>query len=81
MREAVRVSEEVGLDFFGCGEHHTRSMPLSSPTALVNAAAASTQRIRLGTPVTVLSTDEPIRVFQQQALRLGVRRACHPTVA
>ena len=35
--EAVHLAEEVGLDFFGFGEHHTRSMPLSSPTALVNA--------------------------------------------
>src|SRR5215211_1216019 len=65
--EAVHVAEEVGLDFFGFGEHHTRSMPLSSPTSLVNAAAASTHQIKLGTTVTVLSTDEPIRVFQQLA--------------
>lgn len=65
--EAVHVAEEVGLDFFGFGEHHTRSMPLSSPTSLVNAAAASTRRIKLGTTVTVLSTDDPIRVFQQLA--------------
>ena len=63
--EAVHLAEEVGLDFFGFGEHHTPSMPLSSPTALVNAAAASTSRIGLATTVTVLSTDEPIRVFQQ----------------
>jgi alkanesulfonate monooxygenase SsuD/methylene tetrahydromethanopterin reductase-like flavin-dependent oxidoreductase (luciferase family) len=65
--EAVHVAEEVGLDFFGFGEHHTPSMPLSSPTSLVNAAAASTQRIGLGTTVTVLSTDDPIRVFEQLA--------------
>jgi alkanesulfonate monooxygenase SsuD/methylene tetrahydromethanopterin reductase-like flavin-dependent oxidoreductase (luciferase family) len=70
--EAVRVAEEVGLDFFGFGEHHTRSMPLSSPTALVNAAAASTSRIDLGTTVTVLSTDEPIRVFQQLATAAAI---------
>ena len=70
--EAVRVAEEVGLDFFGFGEHHTGSMPLSSPTALVNAAAASTQRIGLGTTVTVLSTDEPIRVFQQLATAAAI---------
>ena len=70
--EAVHLAEEVGLDFFGFGEHHTRSMPLSSPTALVNAAAASTQRIGLGTTVTVLSTDEPIRVFQQLATAAAV---------
>jgi alkanesulfonate monooxygenase SsuD/methylene tetrahydromethanopterin reductase-like flavin-dependent oxidoreductase (luciferase family) len=65
--EAVRVAEEVGLDFFGFGEHHTRSMPVSSPTSLVVAAAASTRAIKLGTTVSVLSTDEPIRVFQQLA--------------
>ncbi len=65
--EAVHVAEQVGLDVFGFGEHHTRSMPVSSPTALVVAAAASTTRIRLSTAVSVLSTDEPIRVFQQLA--------------
>src|SRR3954464_11198292 len=65
--EAVRLAEDVGLDFFGFGEHHTRPMPLSSPPSLVTAAAASTQLIKLGTTVTVLSTDEPLRVFQQLA--------------
>jgi hypothetical protein len=70
--EAVRLAEEVGLDFFGFGEHHTRSMPLSSPTSLVTAAAASTQRIKLGTTVTVLSTDEPLRVFQQLATAAAI---------
>ena len=70
--EAVHVAEAVGLDFFGFGEHHTRSMPLSSPTSLVNAAAASTHRIKLGTTVTVLSTDEPIRVFQQLATAAAI---------
>jgi alkanesulfonate monooxygenase SsuD/methylene tetrahydromethanopterin reductase-like flavin-dependent oxidoreductase (luciferase family) len=70
--EAVKLAEEVGLDFFGFGEHHTRSMPLSSPTAMVNAAAASTERIGLGTTVTVLSTDEPIRVFEQLATAAAI---------
>src|SRR4051794_21564228 len=70
--EAVRLAEEVGLDFFGFGEHHTQSMPLSSPTSLVTAAAASTERITLGTTVTVLSTDEPIRVFQQLATAASI---------
>src|SRR5215207_7647100 len=65
--EAVKLAEQVGLDFFGFGEHHTPSMPLSSPTSVVTAAAASTERIKLGTIVSVLSTDEPIRVFQQLA--------------
>ena len=70
--EAVKLAEDVGLDFFGFGEHHTRSMPQSSPTAMVTAAAASTRRISLGTAVTVLSTDEPIRVFQQLATAAAI---------
>jgi alkanesulfonate monooxygenase SsuD/methylene tetrahydromethanopterin reductase-like flavin-dependent oxidoreductase (luciferase family) len=70
--EAVRLAEEVGLDFFGFGEHHTRSMPQSSPTSMVNAAAASTERIGLGTTVTVLSTDEPIRVYEQLATAAAI---------
>lgn len=70
--EAVHVAEEVGLDYFGFGEHHTPSMPLSSPTSMVNAAAASTHDIKLGTTVTVLSTDEPIRVFEQLATAAAI---------
>lgn len=65
--EAVKLAEEVGLDFFGVGEHHLRAMPMSSPTAFINAAAAVTARIKLGTTVTVLSTDDPIRVYEQLA--------------
>src|SRR3954454_10131834 len=70
--EAVKLAEDVGLDFFGFGEHHTGSMPLSSPTALVNAAAASTHAIKLGTTVTVLSTDDPVRVFEQLATAAAI---------
>ena len=70
--EAAQLADLVGLDAFMFGEHHTRSMPLSSPTAMVTAAAASTQRIKLGTAVTVLSTDEPIRVFQQLATAAAI---------
>src|SRR3954466_1583616 len=69
---AVRVADDIGLDFFGFGEHHTASMPLSSPTSLVPAAAASTRRIGLGTAVSVLSTDEPLRVFQQLATAAAI---------
>lgn len=65
--EAIQLADQVGLDYFGVGEHHMRTMPLSSPTAVVNAAAASTKRIKLSTAVSVLSTDDPIRVFQQLA--------------
>src|SRR2546430_3646122 len=70
--EAVRLAEDVGLDFFGFGEHHTRSMPVSSPTSLVIAAAASTRKIKLGATVSVLSADEPIRVFQQLATAAAI---------
>lgn len=70
--EAVHLAEAVGLDFFGFGEHHTGSMPVSSPTSLVNAAAASTNTIKLGTAVSVLSTDEPIRVYQQLATAAAI---------
>jgi alkanesulfonate monooxygenase SsuD/methylene tetrahydromethanopterin reductase-like flavin-dependent oxidoreductase (luciferase family) len=72
--EAVKLAEEVGLDYFGFGEHHTGSMPVSSPTSLVNAAAASTSKIKLGTTVSVLSTDEPIRVYQQLATAASIAR-------
>jgi len=75
--QAVHLAEEVGLDFLGFGEHHTQSMPVSSPTSLVNAAAASTHRIGLGTTVTVLSTDEPIRVFQQLATAAAIAPRSH----
>jgi alkanesulfonate monooxygenase SsuD/methylene tetrahydromethanopterin reductase-like flavin-dependent oxidoreductase (luciferase family) len=65
--EAIRLAEQVGLDYFGVGEHHTATMPISSPASVVNAAAAVTTRIGLGSTVTVLSTDDPVRVYQQHA--------------
>jgi alkanesulfonate monooxygenase SsuD/methylene tetrahydromethanopterin reductase-like flavin-dependent oxidoreductase (luciferase family) len=70
--EAIKLAEEVGLDFFGVGEHHMRAMPMSSPTAMVNAAAAVTSRIMLSTSVSVLSTDDPVRVFQQLATAASI---------
>lgn len=70
--EAIKLADEVGLDFVGVGEHHMRTMPLSSPTSIVNAAAASTHRIKLSTAVTVLSTDDPIRVYQQLATAASI---------
>jgi alkanesulfonate monooxygenase SsuD/methylene tetrahydromethanopterin reductase-like flavin-dependent oxidoreductase (luciferase family) len=65
--EQIRLAEQAGLDFFGVGEHHTASMPVSSPSALINAAAAVTTTITLSTAVSVLSTDDPIRLYQQMA--------------
>ena len=65
--EAIVLADELGLDFFGIGEHHTIEMPVSSPGAMIAAAAGATKQIGLGSTVTVLSTDDPVRVFQQFA--------------
>ncbi len=65
--EAIRLADEVGLEFFGIGEHHTEEMPASAAATVLGAAAAVTTRIRLGSAVTVLSTDDPVRVYQQFA--------------
>jgi alkanesulfonate monooxygenase SsuD/methylene tetrahydromethanopterin reductase-like flavin-dependent oxidoreductase (luciferase family) len=65
--DAIVHADKVGLDYFGVGEHHTLDMPASSPGAMIAAAAAATKQIRLGSSVTVLSTDDPVRVFQQFA--------------
>lgn len=67
MLEQIRVAEQVGLDFYGVGEHHTAAAPVSSPAAVINAAAALTSTITLSTAVSVLSTDDPIRLYQQIA--------------
>lgn len=70
--EAIRLADEVGLDFFGVGEHHREIMPISSPSAVINAAAALTTRIGLGSAVTVLPTEDPVRVYQQYATAAAV---------
>ena len=58
-------AERAGVDFFGIGEHHTDDMPLSAADVALAAIAARTSRIRLGSSVTVLSSDDPVRVFQR----------------
>jgi len=65
--DAIVVADRAGLDYFGIGEHHTVSMPASSPGALIAAAAAATSRIILGSAASIISTDDPVRVFQQLA--------------
>src|SRR5215213_10077178 len=62
--EAV-LAEEVGLHAFGVGEHHRRDFAISAPEVVLAAIASKTTRILLGSAVTVLSTDEPVRVFQR----------------
>ena len=65
--EEIQLADEVGLDVFGVGEHHRRDFAVSSPATVLAAAAPLTQRIRLTSAVSVLSSDDPIRVFQQFA--------------
>lgn len=64
IEEAV-LADQVGVDFFGLGEHHRDDFAISAPEVALAAIAARTGRIRLGTAVTVLSSDDPIRVFQR----------------
>src|SRR3990167_1903214 len=65
--EAMQIADKVGLDFFGVGEHHTSYFPASSPATILAAAAATTKQIKLGSAVSVLSTDDPVRIYQQFA--------------
>lgn len=62
-----RLADRVGLDFIGIGEHHRPDFAVSAPDVVLAALATVTERIRLGTAVTVLSSDDPIRVFERFA--------------
>ncbi|MFC4030688.1 LLM class flavin-dependent oxidoreductase [Streptomyces polygonati] len=61
------LADQTGLDHFGIGEHHTDAMPLSAADVVLAAIAARTGRVRLGSAVTVISSDDPVRVFQRYA--------------
>jgi probable LLM family oxidoreductase len=65
--EEIVLADEVGLDVFGVGEHHREDFAASSPAVLLAAAAWQTKRIRLTSAVTVLSSADPVRVFQDFA--------------
>ena len=65
--EEVTLAEEVGLDVFGVGEHHRPDFVVSAPAVALAAAAARTSRIRLTSAVSVLSSDDPVRVFEEFA--------------
>lgn len=64
--EAV-LADELGVDFIGVGEHHRADFNVSSPETVLAAIAGQTKRIRLGSAVTVLSSDDPVRVYQRFA--------------
>src|SRR5690606_16099457 len=65
--EEARLAEELGLDVFAVGEHHRPDYLVSAPAVVLAAIAAQTERIRLSSAVTVLSSEDPVRVFQQFA--------------
>lgn len=65
--EEIRLMDETGLDFYGIGEHHRPDYAVSAPEIILAAAASVTKNIKLGSAVTVLSSADPVRVYQQFA--------------
>jgi alkanesulfonate monooxygenase SsuD/methylene tetrahydromethanopterin reductase-like flavin-dependent oxidoreductase (luciferase family) len=65
--EEIELADQLGLDVFGVGEHHRPDNAVSSPAVALAAAAARMRDIRLSSAVTVLSSDDPVRVFQEFA--------------
>src|SRR5215471_21089248 len=65
--EEIELADQLGLDVFALGEHHRPDYLISAPTVVLGAAAVKTKNIKLSTAVTVLSSDDPVRVFQQFA--------------
>ncbi|WP_432503493.1 LLM class flavin-dependent oxidoreductase [Kineococcus arenarius] len=70
--EEIELADQVGLDVYGLGEHHRPDYAASAPAVALAAAASRTSRIRLSSAVTVLSSDDPVRVFQQFATLDGL---------
>lgn len=64
MMEEIKLADEVGLDVFGIGEHHRPDYAVSSPEIILAAAATITKNIKLSSAVTVLSSTDPVRVYQ-----------------
>src|SRR2546430_394539 len=65
--EEIELADKVGLDVYGLGEHHRREFVVSAPAVVLAAAASRTKRIRLTSAVSVISSDDPVRVFQNFA--------------
>src|SRR5258706_11714175 len=65
--EEIELADQLGLDVFAVGEHHRPDYVVSAPAVILGAAAVRTKQIRLSSAVTVLSSDDPVRVFQQFA--------------
>jgi probable LLM family oxidoreductase len=67
LMEEIELADQVGLDLYAVGEHHRPDFAVSSPAVILGAAAATTKHIKLSSAVTVLSSDDPVRVFQDFA--------------
>ncbi len=65
--DQAALADQVGVDFFGIGEHHRDDFAVSAPEVVLAAIASRTERIHLGTAVTVLSSDDPVRVYEKFA--------------
>src|SRR5204863_6934402 len=65
--EEAEAAERAGLDVFGVGEHHRADFAVSAPAVALSAIAARTERLRLTSAVSVLSSDDPVRVFEEFA--------------
>lgn len=68
LMEEIKLADEVGLDVFGVGEHHRPDFAVSAPAVILGGAATITKSIKLASAVTVLSSDDPVRVFQNFAI-------------
>src|ERR1700712_719626 len=67
LMEEIELADQVGLDVFGVGEHHRPDFAVSAPAVVLAAAAERTENIKLSSAVSVLSSDDPVRVFQDFA--------------
>ncbi len=65
--EEIKLMDEVGLDFFGIGEHHRPDYAVSSPEIILAAAATVTKNIKLGSAVSVVSSSDPVKLYQNFA--------------
>ena len=65
LMEEIALADQLGLDVYGVGEHHRPDFSITAPEVVLGALACRTTRIHLGTAVTVLSTDDPVRVFER----------------
>ena len=70
--EEMELADQVGLNVFGVGEHHRPDYSVSAPAVALAAGAARTKRIRLTSAVTVLSSDDPVRVFEEFSILDGI---------